>query len=252
MRKGARYGLGLLLLITVLSFATSCVCGLGEPLAVGDMTTDTHSYELGDVRSLDLEVGVNIGTLCIKGGAENLVDCEFRYNVPDWKPEIDYRDSGGRATLSIKQPDHDSKSIPGKAKSRWDLVVNGDVELTLSLDVGIGETVLTLGDVSVTSIDIDQGIGELTLDLDGERTSDLNVDVDGGIGSAIVILPRDVGVRLEADAGIGAISTLGLSRRGDAFVNDAHGESDATIELNIDAGIGSISVRVGGESTAQI
>jgi len=252
MCKGAPYAVGLLLLITVLSFSTSCVCALGERLAVGDMATDTHSYELGDVRSLDLEVGVNIGTLSIKGGAENLVDCEFRYNVPKWKPEIDYRESGGRATLSIKQPDLGSKSIPNKAKSHWDLVVNGDVELTLLLDVGIGETVLALGEVSVTSIDINQGIGELTLDLDGQRTSDLSVDIDGGIGRATVILPRDVGVRLEADAGIGAISTLGLSRRGGALVNDAYGETDATIELNIDAGIGSIAVQIGGEATAQI
>lgn len=251
MCKGARYGSGLLLLIASLPFAAGCAYGRGEPLAIGDMVTDTHSFELGEVRSLDLDLDVNIGSLRVAGGADALADAEFRYNIPDWKPRIDYRESGGRASLTIKQPDHQERAIPNKAQNNWEIDVNNGVPVSLRLDVGIGESVLVLGGTSLTSLDIDQGIGEMTLDLTGEWSNDLDVNIDGGIGSATIRVPEGIGVRVKADAGVGGISALGFRKHRDAYVNAAYGETDVTIEIDVDAGIGSITIQVGREATAQ-
>jgi hypothetical protein len=251
MCKGARYGAGLVLLIAAFPLATGCAYGRGEPLVIGDMVTDTQSFELGEVRSLHLELGVNIGSLRVGGGAEALADAEFRYNIADWKPKVDYRESGGRATLKIEQPDHQERAIPNKAENSWEIDLNNGVPISLRVDVGIGESVLALGGTSLTSLDIDQGIGEMTLDLTGEWSSDVDVNIDGGIGSATIRVPEDVGVRVKADAGIGGISALGFRKHRDAYVNEAYGESDVTIEIDVDAGIGSITIQVGREATAQ-
>lgn len=251
MCKRTRYGAALLVLIALLPFATGCVCARGEPLVIGDMTTDTHSFELGEVRSLDVDLAVNIGSLRLAGGADALANVECRYNIADWKPKIDYSDSGGRATLAIEQPDHEGRSIPNKAKNSWEIEFNSGVPLTLNLDVGIGESVLALGGTSLTSLDIDQGIGEMTLDLTGDWSNDVDVNIKGGIGSATIRVPEDIGVRVKADAGIGGISALGFRKHAGAYVNEAYGESDVTIEIDVDAGIGSITIQVGREATAQ-
>lgn len=252
MRKGMRLGTGVAILMALLPLTTGCAIGRGEPLVVGEMTAQTESFELGDVQALDVNLTVNIGSLRVAGGAEGLAEAEFRYNVADWKPKIDYRELGGRATLTIQQPDHQERSIPNKAKNSWEIGLNSDVPLSLNLDMGIGESVVALGGSSLTALNIDQGIGEMTLDLTGEWTSDLDVNIDGGIGSATIRVPDGVGVRVNADTGIGGVSALGFKRRDGAYVNDAYGESDVSIEIDVDAGIGSITIQVGREATAQI
>lgn len=252
MRKGTRFVTGLLVLTALLPLTTGCAIGRGEPLVIGEMVTETESFELGEVRSLEVDLSVNIGSLRVTGGAEGLADAEFRYNVAEWKPKVDYSERGDRARLAIGQPDHQERSIPDKAKSEWEIRLNSGVALSLVLDMGIGESVLVLGGTSLTDLDIDQGIGEMTLDLTGEWADALDVNIDGGIGSATIRVPDQVGVRVNADTGIGGVSALGFTRRGDAYVNAAYGESDVTIEIDVDAGIGSITIQVGNKATAQI
>jgi hypothetical protein len=252
MRRGTRLLAGLAILAVLLPPTAGCTIGKGPPLVVGEMVTETESFELDDVRSLEVDLSMNIGSLRVSGGATNLADAEFRYNVAEWKPKVDYGETLGRASLTIEQPDHEERSVSDDAKNRWEIEVNDGVPLTLNLDMGIGESTLALGGTSITDLDIDQGIGELTLDLTGEWQNDLDVNIDGGIGSATVRVPEEVGVRVKADAGIGGVSVLGFTRRGDAYVNAAYGDSDVTIEIDVDAGIGSITVQVGNKATTQI
>jgi len=87
MRKAMRLVTALTVLATLVPLTTGCAIGRGEPLVVGDMVTETESFELGEVKSLDVDLSVNIGTLRVRGGAEELADVEFRYNVVEWKPD---------------------------------------------------------------------------------------------------------------------------------------------------------------------
>jgi hypothetical protein len=58
-------------------------------------------------------------------------------------------------------------------------------------------------------------------------------------------LPSDVGVRIEVDTGIGSVDTNGLSKDGDTYTNGAYGESDVTLRINIEGGVGKINLDVG-------
>jgi predicted membrane protein len=70
----------------------------------------------------------------------------------------------------------------------------------------------------------------------------MNANIDGGIGSINVIVPSRVGVRLDGDTGIGAFKAAGFTKSGGAYVNNAYHETDETIRLSIDAGIGEVKV----------
>jgi hypothetical protein len=116
--------------------------------------------------------------------------------------------------------------------------------MDLKVDLGAGESTLNLREFQLKRLDIDMGVGALTLDLSGERSSDLDVKIDGGIGHATIYLPANIGVRAEIDGGLGSIHAPNFHKSHDIFTNDAYGKSAVTIELRVDAGIGSIDLEL--------
>jgi hypothetical protein len=70
------------------------------------------------------------------------------------------------------------------------------------------------------------------------------VFVHGGVGEATVLLPSEVGVRAKVQGGLGKINAEGLQQEGNAYVNDAYGDSDVTLMVDIQGGIGEINLEV--------
>jgi hypothetical protein len=226
--------------VLVLSM-TSCVC-IGERVELVDLRTEEQTIDLGGAERVVIEVDIGIGKLNVRGGSSALLDAEFTYNVEEWAPAVDYSVKDGRGYLSITQPDAQGKSVPDDARNEWELSLSEDVPLELSIDMGVGNVQLDLGDLRLTDLSVDQGVGNVKINLIGERTGDLTASVDGGVGEIAVLVPSSVGVRVEADTGIGSFSARGLKKHGGAYVNDAYGETESTITLSIDAGIGKITV----------
>jgi hypothetical protein len=71
-----------------------------------------------------------------------------------------------------------------------------------------------------------------------------DASIEGGLGEATVLLPREVGVEAKAEGGLGNINAKGLKRVGDAYVNDAYGESDINLSVDIQGGAGEINLEV--------
>lgn len=220
---------------------TSCVCG-GERVELVDLRTEEQTVDLDGAERVVIELEIGIGKLNVRGGSSALLDAEFTYNVAEWAPVVDYSVKNGKGHLSITQPDAEGKSVPDKARNEWELSLNNEIPLDLSIDMGVGNVQLDLGDVRLTDLSVDQGVGNVKINLVGERTADLTASVDGGVGEITVLVPSSIGVRVEADTGIGSFNTHGLKKRDGAYVNDAYGETESTITLSIDAGIGKITV----------
>jgi hypothetical protein len=88
------------------------------------------------------------------------------------------------------------------------------------------------------------GAGATTVDLTGSYERDIAATIEGGVGEATVRLPSAVGVKVNAEGGLGAINTQGLQREGDAYVNDAYGDSDVTLDVDVRGGVGRINLEV--------
>ena len=224
------------ILVVCFSFvSTTCV-------DVGDTEVETQTVKLGDAQSATVELDMGAGELEVHGGARELMEATFTYNVNKWKPMIDYVTSGDQGMLKIKQGD--TEGIPmGDTKNRWDISLCETVPIDLKIDMGAGQGILDLRDVRLSALDIDGGVGELRLDLSGERDQDLDVDINGGVGSATIYLPEDIGVRVHVNGGIGSVNAVGLHKKNGVYKNNAFGESDVTISIQIDAGIGSIDLK---------
>ncbi|MFQ5816391.1 MAG: toast rack family protein [Terriglobia bacterium] len=229
----------------VLSLATLTLLLCGSACTqLGELQVESRSIELADAESVVAEIRMGAGELRVSGGAAPLLEADFAYNVADWKPEVEYRVMGDRGRLTVRQPSVTGGTLGG-TRYEWDLRLNDDVLMELSVELGAGRADLILGSLSLTDLEIKTGAGDTILDLTGDWKTDLRARIRGGVGRATVRLPRDVGVWVDAKAGIGGINATGLKRDGSAYVNDAYGESDVTLRIDIKGGVGQINLELG-------
>jgi hypothetical protein len=258
----SRFWIGLLSGILVITCAVSCT----ERIKTGPTIEEYRSVDLDDVESVLAEIQMGVGRLEIRGGSRDLLEAEFAYNVEEWKPEIEYGRTAKQGRLTVRGPDEACRGFGRKVKYEWDLRLNDSVPMELSVELGAGESRLDLGELNLKSLDIATGAGSVVVDLIGSRAledlnmetgagsvvvdltgdwdHDLDAEVTGGIGKVTLRLPADVGVRVNASKGIGKTSARGLIKRGGSYVNEAYGESDVTLDIDVETGIGAIDLEL--------
>jgi hypothetical protein len=209
----------------------------------GKSLHEDKTVDLDGATSVHAHINMPTGTLAISPGGSALLDAHFDYDDNDGDPQVNYNVAGGLGDLDVSQTQ--PAVHVGTSNNSWQLRFASGVPLDLTLDMGAGQGELDLGGLDLTNLKINQGVGQLDVDLRGARTNDLDADIEGGVGQATIHLPQDVGVRVHAEGGIGAISAHGLTRDGDDYVNDALGKSPATIRLKVEGGVGTIDLDAG-------
>ena len=66
--------------------------------------------------------------------------------------------------------------------------------------LGAGEVQMNLGGLPLRNVEVNMGAGELKLDLRGNPKQSYDVRVNGGVGSATIYLPKNVGISATAAA----------------------------------------------------
>jgi hypothetical protein len=211
---------------------------------IGDLRRESRSVDLDNAQSVRAELKMGAGELNLTGGADALMEGDFAYNVADWKPEVNYDVTGDAGELSVDQGSGEDIPVGGDARNEWDLRLNDDVPIDLNAEMGSGESDLDLDSLTLTGLDLQMGAGKTTVDLTGDYDRDLSATIEGGVGEATVELPSAVGVKVNAEGGLGAINAQGLQREGDAYVNDAYGDSDVTLDVDVRGGVGRINLEV--------
>jgi hypothetical protein len=243
----ARY-VGVVLLIVMMA-ATAVVAGAcgtqrGGTQQVGEMQREAQSIQAENAQSVRANLKMGAGELNLTGGADQLMEADFSYNVAAWKPKVSYDVSGDTGELTVRQGSGGGVRLGGDARNEWDIRLNDEVPTSLSVQMGAGESDLDLDDLTLTRLDLEMGAGRTTIDLTGDYERDLVASIQGGVGQATVQLPSEVGVRVEAQGGLGEINAEGLQKEGEAYVNDAYGDSEVTLDVDIQGGVGQINLEV--------
>ncbi len=230
-----------LLVLLVSWFAISRISG--TPLTVGQAQTDSQSVQLAGVEAVDVNVTMGAGNVTVGGGAPNLLDADFTYNVAAWKPLVNYTVNGARGTLTVSQPDTRGSAI-GNTHYEWNLHLNDNVPLNLTANVGAGNSDLQLGTLNLSRLMLNSGAGNMTVDLSGTPRRNLDATINGGVGQTTVRVPADVGVRVVATGGLGKIQVNGLRVNGDTYTNDAYGKTPVTLNITVKLGVGNVSLEM--------
>jgi len=204
--------------------------------------TESQQVELGGAESARVEISMGAGTLAIAGGAQDLLEANFTYSQESWKPEVSYAVSGSEGVLSIKQPSVTGVIPSPELRYEWGLRFNNDVPMEMKIEMGVGGGDLALGDLNLSRVDLNVGVGGANKSLDGDWEADLEATIKGGVGGLKITLPRDVGVRVEAQSGLGGVDAPGFHKEGDVYTNDAYGSSDVTLNVRIVVGVGGVEL----------
>jgi len=191
-------------------------------------------------QSVHAQIEMPAGTLHLSGGSAALFDGDFDYSEANEMPQVNYNVDNDHGNLDVTSGRSNTHFVTGPSDDIWNLRLNDGVPTELAIDMGAGTGNLRLGDLNLTGLEVNLGAGTLNLDLEGSWKQGFHGDIEGGVGTAIVQLPKDVGVRVHAEGGIGTIRVRGLNHNGDNYENDALGKSPVTIDLNVQGGVGTI------------
>lgn len=236
-------------LIHIFLIGALLLTGCGSDLRVGALQTESQSVEMGDVDAVRVEIYIGFGDLDVIGGAKKLLEADFNYNVARLKPEVVYR--GGM--LVVRQPE--ARGLPNFRDTmdfynKWSLHLNDDVHMDLVVNMGAGVSNLQLAGLSLNRLNVNLGAGVSTIDLSGNWMHDLDVTIDTGVADITVRLPREIGTRVNVKSGPHTIEATGLKQDGNVYTNTNYGDSDVTLQVEIESGIGQIILEVEGITTA--
>ncbi len=200
---------------------------------------DSQTLELGAAKAVSAVVTAPVGRVQISGGADQLLVADFKYRSNDGKPVVDYSVQNDRGDLNIRQENPAQIHFP-TARDDWQLRFADNVPLDLDFTIGTGEGNIDLRGMDVRNLTVKGGVGQVNLDLTGPRKSSLDGVIKGGIGTVNVRLPKDIGVRVHAKGGIGAVTAHGLTEHDDDYTNAVNGSTAITVNLEIEGGIGTV------------
>ena len=128
----------------------------------------------------------NSSRLEIKLPDEVTIDLNNKFKAGSFQLEV-----GGLALENF-----DLRNLAGEV--RVDFRQSNKIEMkSLNIEVKVGETILRhLGNARFSDGNINAGIGELQVDLSGEGRKDAAVEIDLDVGSTIIQLPTDQGIKL--------------------------------------------------------
>jgi hypothetical protein len=238
----SRLGLALALLLPLLLGA--CDAQQGQPVT-GDLLVTSEVVSAQGASAAEVRLRMGAGQLNVSGGAEALMEADFRYNAEEWRPEVEYEVEGETGLLTVRQPARLNLSTDlTTLRYEWDVRLTDSMPISLDVDLGAGPSDINLSQVRLVEFVLGMGAGDAQIDVSGDYQNDVRVDVRGGVGKLTLRVPSGIGVVVQVRSGLGSVVTTGLTRQDDGFVNAALGVSPVTMTVLVAGGVGEINVDV--------
>lgn len=211
-----------------------------------DCSCKVQNVSLGGAKEVEARLELGLGKLEISGGASELMEGEFTYKDQALEPKVNYKveDSIGKLKVSPHCEDVSYNRFSGLTQE-WKIRFSNHIPLNLRVSAGVGKSLISLQDINLNHLRIESGVGSSTINLCGKWKTSFSVKLEGGIGKYKLLLPKDIGVKLDVSKGIGSLKGTGLILAGtNTYVNQAYEETDVKIDIKLDMGIGGIEIEL--------
>ena len=195
----------LFFIIALLLFAFIAACDDNG----ADNTDDSSLIRRAEYFSADAADSARVclemysGEIEINASDTGFVNAQFRYNVPEWEPEISYTTANGLANLLISQPDSLPQINEDDRIYEWNLGLGpqAPVELELAIETGVFNMGLDGMKLEGLSLALESGVAKL--DYSGYSYNNMISYLALMAGTMTIIVPKDFGARLQIDFGTG-------------------------------------------------
>jgi predicted membrane protein len=213
-------------------------CGI---IANGNEDSTNVDIDKDKAKELQLDLNIGAGELNVSQGADEWVEGSIVYSNKKWEPVVSYERKGDKGIAVIEQ-DHDgifNNVKIGEVNNTWNLKVNNQIPIDLQVNSGASETKLDLNGLKIKDLEVNAGVGDITIDLSGKWKESFDVSLDMGVGQSTIILPSDVGVKIDITKGIGDAELPGFISKGNGvYVNEAYADADVVIHVSTELGVG--------------
>lgn len=229
-----------LLIATVLGFTAKFAMGA----IFGAGKEKDFIIEKDKAKSLDVEMNLGVGKLLVTGGTEEWLEGTVVENKK-FKPELTYHLSGKKGKAIVEQQKSGFWNFSfGKAENNWKIALTDEIPVDLQVNAGVSDTELDLRGIELSHLEVGGGIGDIKINLGGKREKSFQTVLNLGVGKTTIILPKDVGVKITADKGIGNLDMDGFTKKNsNVYVNQAFEDSDVVIDIEAKMGIGEVKIR---------
>jgi hypothetical protein len=149
---------------------------------LGQTRTVTRTVAAQGAESVSADLQLHSGSLRVAGGADNLFEGTFTYNVKRWEPEIDYGIRGGLGELRVEQGGNWWVPTFWFIRNDWDIRFSNGTPLDLSATLSSGDGEFDLKTLSLRSLDLNASSGRISADLSGDMPELRRVSIDGSSG----------------------------------------------------------------------
>lgn len=217
---------------------------------IGELQTEFRSVELEGADSVDVELDMSSGEMNVAGGADELLNAEFRYNVAAWKPEIEYNVIEGQSKLIVRQPRLEGIVGPN-ARNEWVLIINEDIPMDLRIDMSSGNCDFNIDSSLLKTLEIASSSGNVDATLIGDQSLLQKINIDMSSGAASLDLSGDYpslstmtiesssgNVDVDLTGNYNSLSSVDIDlSSGNAFIDlSGNWGNDAQVELTASSG----------------
>lgn len=240
----------IVLIVTVGVLAAGFFWLIANDGLASNEVTETISQPLSGAEIADVEIDFGVGRVnlnALPADSDELIAGTIQ--IPEEiRVEQSFNMDGDVARYRL-QTEGSVRSAPffgdSGSRWRWDMQINPDIPLSLSVDTGVGETTLDLRQLTLETLNVDTGVGETTVFLPGR--GQISASISGGVGELTVELPAGVPARIQIDTGLGGADVEGdFEQEGNVYTSPNYEDAPDRIDLRLSAGVGQVNVRTYG------
>lgn len=236
---------GLVSLLVVVAIIAG-VIWLSPPQGRARVTENVIAHPARGITSAAVRADLGIGTLRVSAleDTDRAFELLARYDRSQMELTQDVQVEGGVARVRLGTTSRRTGWSPlGRSvESEWLLSLNPDIPTRLDVSTGVSSAHLALERLALTRLTVNAGVGEVRLTLPDAGRYD--VSVDGGVGALRIEVPEELEARLRVNRGLGALEVAPRFRPdGTYYVTAGYDGAKDRVEIDVDGGVGSITIR---------
>ncbi|MBI2955630.1 MAG: hypothetical protein HYY30_15045 [Chloroflexi bacterium] len=227
-------------------FAALTAGEISRPIAAGSAKVERIVEETGNLTSANVQLEFGAGDITIDSlpkESSNLVEADIVPGTGGRQVEKNFNASNGQGVLTLRSQARSWAFVGPNVGDSWDVKLTRNIPLSLRVKTGASRSLLDLTDLNVADLWVD--VGASTLDLRMPQAGSTKATVKAGAASVRIEILPTMAARVRARAGLSStnVDEERFPRRGEYFVSSDWDSAIDRIDLDVDSGVASVSVR---------